>query len=153
MIYNNPTAPAAPLNPDTGAAELISPGSIGAAVQTDNTPPSDYTGKTAKDWYDYLYQRGLGKPIFHPDIPGYSPPAEVLVGQYMSIETTLQQYVQFLVGPISTRNWSDVRVATFLMAIARDSEDWNGPTDPGAGKVPTLVAKYVKVYRVAVTPA
>jgi hypothetical protein len=141
-----------PTNPDTGAAELMSPGSIGAAQQTINTVPSDYTGTTAVDWYIYLRNKGLGKPVHVLEIPGYTPDPIVMVGQYMSIESALQQTVKWLVGPVLTRTWTDARVNSFLSGVAVDYAIWNGNADPGAADLQGLVDKYTKVYRIAVTP-
>ncbi|MES2136985.1 MAG: hypothetical protein V4502_08005 [Pseudomonadota bacterium] len=175
MIYNTP-APAASvapgaaiasLNPDSGAAEFLSPGSIGAAVQTDNTPPSDYTGTTGLDWLRYMWRNNLiGVTAHLPQMPGYSAPAPVMVTvqnttfggkegttQFPSIESALQRAVQGLAGTAFTQNWTDQRVMSFLASIARDSDAWNGNADPGEANIPALVAKYVAVYRVAVTPA
>jgi hypothetical protein len=113
MIYNTAAgapAPPAPLtlNPDTGAAELMSPGSIGTAVQSDNTPPSDYTGVTALDWQRYLLRKGWGLGPHYPKMPGYIAPAPIMIfvqnstfgvkdggiTQYPSIESALQRAVQ-----------------------------------------------------------
>lgn len=141
-----------PTNPDTGAAEFMSPGSIGAAQQTDNTSPPDYHGTTAVDWYLYLRSKGLGVPPHVVDIPGYVPPPPVLVGIYWSIETALQRQVQMLVGDKSTPSWSDSRINSVLASVAVDYASWNGPNDPGQAHLQELVDKYTKVYRTAVTP-
>ncbi len=156
-----------PTNPDTAAAEFMSPGSIGAAQQTDNTPPADYTGTTAADWYRYLWRTGgIGVNAHVPKAPGYIAPAPVMitvpnstfgvtdggVTKFPSIESALQRTVQSLVGAIITQGWTDARVASFLAAIARDSYAWNGDADPGAANMPALVSQYTQVYRMAVTP-
>ncbi len=141
-----------PENPDTGAAELMSPGSIGAAQQSDNSVPADYHGTTAVDWYIYLRSKGLGQPPHVVSIPGYTPPPPVIIGLYWSIESALQRQVQALVGSPTTRTWTDARVASSLAAVAVDYDSWNNPSDPGHAQLQELVNKYTQVYRVAVTP-
>ncbi len=141
-----------PTNPDTPAAEFLSPGTIGTAQQTDNTVPSDYHGTTMVDYYLYLREKGLGKPAHVTDIPGFRPDPPVIIGLYWSIETALQMEVQALVGPIINRSWTDARVSSMLAAVAIDYDLWNGSADPGHTHLQELVDKYTKAYRVAVTP-
>ena len=156
-----------PTNPDTGAAELMSPGSIGAPGSPPPVVPDDYTGTTAVDWMRYLYRKGWATlPATPPKMPGYIAPAPVMIAvlnssfgvrdggttHFPSIESALQRAVQGLVGAIFTQTWTDARVAAHLSAIAFDSDAWNGDVDPGSKEIAALVAKYVQVYRVAVTP-
>ncbi len=156
-----------PANPDTGAAELMSPGSIGAPGSPPATIPEDYTGTTAVDWMRYLMRKGWATlPPTPPKMPGYIAPAPVMIAvpnatfgvkdggttHFPSIESALQRAVQGLAGTIYTQTWSDARVSGFLSAIAFDSDAWNGDADPGAKNIPALIAEYTQVYRVAVTP-
>lgn len=163
MIYNTQAAPAnlppAPaLNPDSGAAELMSPGSIGAAVQTDNTPPADWD-PSKETWYQYLYRvHSWGVHVAStPRIPGYKPDPPVIIytrtGTYWSVETRLQGAVSALAASPLTQSWDPSTVSKYLFDVATDAAAFLGFSDPGTGDIPELVIKYTAVYRVAVTPA
>ncbi len=168
MIYNNPATPTPTqptgdplpptLNPESYAAELMSPGSIGAANHTDNTPPADWD-PSKETWYQYLYRVhswGVQLPST-PKIRGYSAPPPVIIytrtGTYWSVETRLQGAVSALAASPLTQGWTDTAMSKFLFDIATDQAAFLGFSDPGTGEIPALVSKYTAIYRVAVTPA
>lgn len=100
-----------------------------------------------------------------PMPPGYvvPPPTYVTVpnsrigdgdgkSQYPNIESAIQARLGELANTHADQNMTDDEVRARLKETADDAVAVNGSYDPLVPQAADLVEKYVKVYRVAVTP-
>jgi hypothetical protein len=136
----------------------------GAIVDSSQVPGVPALGTvTEVQWYQLLQRVGLlDGPPPPPTIPGYIAPANptsITVaagpggpgGTYFSLEGKIQQDVQGLVGAIATQGLSDAQVTNFLTQDMIGLNAYLNGQDPNSANIAALVAKYVAVYRDAVT--
>jgi hypothetical protein len=159
-----PAAPlgAGPETPASAPTKSQDPFS-GAIVDSSQVPGVPALGTaTEVQWYQLLERAGvLGTPP-PPTIPGYIAPANpesITVaagpggpgGTYMGLEGKIQRDVQGLVGAIATQGLSDAQVTNLLTQDMTDQNAYLNGQDPNSANIAALVARYVAVYRNAVT--
>ncbi len=118
----------------------------------------------------YAFYMESMKAGFQPDVhvpmpPGYVVPMTTYVrvpnsrigdgdrfSDYPNIESAIQIRLGELANTFSSQKMSDDEVRARLTETANDAIAVNGSFDPLVPQAPALVEKYVKIYRVAVTP-
>jgi hypothetical protein len=172
------SAPAAQLAPVSGVAWMLgdpafSASSLagksqdpfsGAIVDSSRLPGVPALGTvTEVQWYQLLQRAGLiGDAPPPPTIPGYIAPENANFitvaarpgdpgGTYIGLEGKIQRDVQGLVGAIATQGLTDAQVTHILTQDMNTQNAYLNGQDPNSGNIAALVAKYVGVYRNAVT--
>lgn len=136
----------------------------GAIVDSSRLPGVPALGTvTEVQWYQLLQRAGLiGDAPPPPTIPGYIAPENANFitvaarpgdpgGTYIGLEGKIQRDVQGLVGAIATQGLTDSQVTDILTQDMNTQNAYLNGHDPDSASIAALVAKYVGVYRNAVT--
>ena len=136
----------------------------GAIVDSSRLPGVPALGTvTEVQWYQLLQRAGLiGDAPPPPTIPGYIAPENANFitvaarpgdpgGTYIGLEGKIQRDVQGLVGAIATQGLTDSQVTDILTQDMNTQNAYLNGQDPDSANIAALVAKYVGVYRNAVT--
>jgi hypothetical protein len=104
----------------------------------------------------YDHRKAAGE-LRIPKAPGYILPPTVFFtvpgkGSSPSIESMIQEKVFALAGTEPIGHWIQEQVFSLLNEAAVDAAAYLDGQDPAAESIPTLVARYAAIYRVAVTP-